>query len=112
MSGNKMIYNTLTTPLRNIVARGITINTISQLYSDEIVSTIMDTMNNVNSIDNIDHKLFLTATTTALFFAIATYHNFNMVYNKKLYMNSFAQNVKTLVLIIMFIFAKNVDCVF
>jgi hypothetical protein len=97
------------TPLRNIVARGITINTIAQLYADEFVSSIMD---NVNSIEITDNKLLMTATTTALFFAIATYHNLQMVYNKKLYTISFSKNVKLVVLIIMFIFAKNVEMVF
>jgi hypothetical protein len=101
------------TPLRNMLKSRIVYSTILQKISEE---------NTENFVENITqnlygdyHNYFNLHTDqiilTAILFSIATYHNYNIVYNKKIYTASFTKNVKIIVMCILCIFSKNIDSV-
>jgi hypothetical protein len=105
------------TPLRAIITRRIIFSTIVQNIGEEIVTKSEELMHHIGDnllsgdeitlhFDNLNCSIM-----TALLFIFASYHNFNMVYgtDKKLYMDSFAKNAKLFIMILFFIFTKNVE---
>jgi hypothetical protein len=48
---------------------------------------------------------------TTVLFIIATYHNYNITYNKTLYSLDFTQNIKLVVMIVLMVLTRNVDSV-
>ena len=95
-------------PLRDLLRLRIVSSTLLQNISDETLSKTEQIIQTAYNDDylHIDMNQFILS---GILFAIATYHNYNVVYNKKLYLASFTQNVKLFVMIIFFIFAKNID---
>jgi hypothetical protein len=99
------------TPLRMMLKSRIIYSTILQKMSEEIVSKGEDVAEHIYEFGEPDvvgvelNECILTA----FLFAVATYHNYNVVYNKEVYSASFTQNVKVAVMMVLFILTKNVN---
>jgi hypothetical protein len=60
----------------------------------------------------IDNSIIICAVMTTILFIIATYHNYNMVYKREIYMDSFGKIIKLFIMIFFFTFTRDVDDVF
>jgi hypothetical protein len=106
------------TPLRNLVKGRILSETIMQ-------NLVKETLNNgETAIEKISENLYGDYNTlyqpnlsqvafTCFLMIFATYHNYNMVYNKTQYINSslvtFTQWCKIAIMVVFFVLSKNVE---
>ena len=98
------------TPLRSLINRRVIFTTIAQNIGEEIVTKYTELVQHIGNENTIllENSVFNCAIMTAMLFTIATYHNYNMVYGSR---DSFAKNAKLIIMILFFIFTKNIDSV-
>jgi hypothetical protein len=107
------------TPLQKIIQNNI-INKllINEIYKESFEKTIED-LQNINSKLNPNYNLYNGLYVTIFVFIISAYFKFNnnnkfnieKIYNKQKYKLYFKKNIKVIILIITFIFIKNIESV-
>ena len=106
------------TPLRNLLKSKIISSTIFQTISEESISKSEEIIQQLTEQFNSDYNvqyLHLNLNQiilTLILFTIASYHNYNILYNKTKYISSLTQNVKIIITIVLLILTKNIDSVY
>ena len=114
---NQMLFSFIEngTPLKNLLKSRILFSTLLQNIKEETFSKSESIVQNVFEQLNDNSNLQLNLEQFSLTFillTIATFHNYNIIFNKKIYTTSleqFTKNVKLFIMIILFILSKNVD---
>lgn len=104
------------TPLRSLIKTRIVYSTLLNTIGEdtitrggELIQKIGEELYNTPDLYNsIDIEQIML---TTVLFIIATYHNYNITYNKTLYSLDFTQNTKLIVMIALMVLTRNVNSV-